>query len=123
MKKLNLILLIVIFLLTVPFAKSRAQLARNSVQASSGDGAITLSKISAGSSVAVNQKAEKNFKKDYQLASEAEWYVLSNKTLVARFFINNNLYRAFYTPHGNWMYTISSYDESKLDRGVADKIK
>jgi hypothetical protein len=33
------------------------------------------------------------------------------------------LYRAFYTPHGNWMYTISGYDGSKLDSGVADKIK
>jgi hypothetical protein len=123
MKKLNFILLMVIFLLTVPFIESHAQFVLNNAHAFTDDGAITLSKIPAGSSATVNQKAEKNFKKDYQLASGTEWSVLSNKTLMARFYIDNTLYRAFYSPNGNWMYTISGYDGKKLDSGVADKIK
>jgi len=123
MKKLNLILLTSIILLTVPFLKGHAQMAINSIPGSSDDGAVTLSEIPSSSSVAVNQKAEKNFRKDYKQATGAEWYVLSDKSLMCRFFIENILHRAFYTSHGNWQYTISGYDGSKLDNGVADKIK
>ena len=123
MKKLSLILLAVIFLLTVPFSKSHAQIAMNNAPAFSDEAAITSNDISTGSSASVNQRAEKNFKRNYQLAHGTEWSVLSNKSLMARFFINNNLYRAFYTPHGNWLYTISAYDGSLLDSSVADKIK
>jgi len=123
MKKLNLILLTSIILLTVPFLKGHAQMAKTSIPGYSENEAMILSNIPAGNSAAVNQKAEKNFRKDYKTATGAEWYVLSDKSLMCRFFIDNILHRAFYTSHGNWQFTISGYDGSKLDNDVADKIK
>jgi hypothetical protein len=71
-----------------------------------------------------NLKAETNFKKDYMLAKEAQWSVFADKSLMCRFYLNNNiLHRAFYTPHGNWTYTMSGYDGSKLNKATADRIK
>ena len=123
MKKLSLILLTVLFLLTVPFTKIHAQIAMNRLPVFSENRATIFSDMPEGNSAVVNQRAEKSLKKNYQLASGTEWSVFSNKTLMAKFFIDNNLYRAFYTPHGNWMYTISGYDGNRLNSGVADKIK
>jgi hypothetical protein len=71
----------------------------------------------------VNLKAERNFEKDYQRTREAEWSTLNDKSLMCRFFMNDILYRAFYTAHGQWMYTISGYDASKLNEAVRDRIK
>ncbi len=42
---------------------------------------------------------------------------------MCRFFMNNILYRAFYTAHGQWIYTTSGYNASKLDKGLWDRIK
>jgi hypothetical protein len=123
MKKLNLILMMTIVLLTASVFKSHAQMLMIGAPESSDDSAIKLSGISTGSSVAVNQKAVKNFLKDYQLATGAEWYVLADKSLMCRFFINNILHRAFYTSRGHWLYTISGYDGSKLDKRIADEVK
>src|SRR6267154_1128214 len=102
MKKLNLILLTTIMLSIVSFFKSHAQIAMTSVHSSSDDEAMISSKIPTDTSAAVNQKADKNFHNDYQRAIGAEWSVLADKSLMCRFFKNNILYRAFYTPHGNW---------------------
>ena len=123
MKKLHFILSTMIFLLTLPFSKSHAQVAMNNARASSEYMAMGLPEITKGETFEVNQKAQKNFQKDYQLASGAQWSVLSNKTLMCRFFIDSELYKAYYSTHGNWMYTISSYDGDKLDKSIADRIK
>jgi hypothetical protein len=123
MKKSNLILLTGIALMSFISVTSRAQVAMNSLKAISAgqDGIISNSK--SGTEGSVNLKAEKNFKKDYRQTNGAEWSILSDSSLVCRFFMNNILYRAFYTTHGRWMGSISSYDANKLDKGVYDKIK
>ena len=37
--------------------------------------------------------------------------------------MNGILHRAFYSAHGQWIATVSSYDAGKLDKGLYDKIK
>ncbi len=100
-----------------------AQVALNGQRASSTTDYGILSKSKSRTSGAVNQKAERNFKKDYSQTSKAEWSTLSDHSLMRGFFMNKIIYRAFYTAHGQWIYTASGYDASKLDKEVSDKIK
>jgi hypothetical protein len=123
MTKSNLILLAAITLLSMVGVTTHAQVAMNNRQVSSADGDRIFSKTSAAIPGAVNLKAARNFEKDYHQTSGAEWSVLSDKSIMCRFFIHSILYRAFYTPHGQWICTASSYDASKLDKVVYDKIK
>lgn len=103
--------------------ESHAQVALNGSQTASANKIGTFSKTRIGTAVAVNLKTERDFKKNYPRTSEAEWSVLSDKSLMCRFFMNNILYRAYYTAHGRWLYTFFSYDASKLKKEVYDKIK
>ncbi len=123
MKKSNLILLVAIIFMSMTSVTTHAQIAMNDSRGSSTneDGIVVAPR--SGTVATVNKKAESSFKKVYQLASAAEWSILNNKSLVCRFYLNNILYRAFYTPQGNWTYTISGYDGRMLDKGVADRIK
>ncbi len=123
MKKSNLILFSGITLMSMAFVTSHAQVALNGQRASSTADYGILSKSKSRTSGSVNLKAEKNFKKDYQQANEAEWSTLSDHSLMCRFFMNDILYRAFYTAHGQWMYTASGYDANKLDKAVSNKIR
>jgi hypothetical protein len=123
MKKSNLILLAATILMSMTFTMSLAQIAMNSPRGSSTHEDDIITNSAGRTLVTVNQKAENSFKKVYQLASKADWSVFNNKSLVCRFYLNNILYRAFYTSQGNWTYTISGYDGSMLDKGVADRIK
>jgi hypothetical protein len=123
MKKSNLILLASTFLVSMTLVTSQAQIAMNSPRGSSTNENGIVAKPKTGTLVSVNKKAESSFKKAYQLASGTDWFVLDNKSLVCRFYMNDILYRAFYTPRGNWTYTISGYDGSRLDKTVADRIK
>ncbi len=123
MKKLNLILLAAITLMSMTLVTSHAQVAMNNAQGSSSDEYSIFPNSKNGTSGAVNLKAERNFKKDYHQTSEASWTTLSDNSLMCRFFMKNTLYRAFYTAHGQWIYAVSGYDASKLDKGVYDKIK
>lgn len=42
---------------------------------------------------------------------------------MCRFYIDNISHRAFYSGKGKWLGTVSSYDGSKLDKNVSDRIK
>jgi hypothetical protein len=123
MKKSNLILVAASILMSMVSVASRAQTAMNGSKASFAYEAGLFSKPKTATSAAVNLKAERNFKKDYQQASGAEWSILGDHSLMCRFSMSNNRYRAFYTAHGQWISTVSSYDASKLNKGVYDKIK
>jgi|SRR5450631_187001 len=123
MKKSNLIRSVMIILLSVIFFKSHAQFAMNYPGNTNGH-EIVLSAVSDRlPTMSVNGKAEKNFNKAYQQVSDVEWSTLSDKTLMCRFYMNNILHRAFYTTHGQWKSTVFSYDGSRLDKGVSDRIK
>jgi len=71
----------------------------------------------------VNPKVEKNFLQAYTGASEMKWFNLRDKTVMCRFIQDGILHRAFYTTHGHWIGTVSSYDGEKLDRTVRDRVK
>jgi hypothetical protein len=123
MKKSNLVLFVAMAFMSLTFVTSHAQVAMNSPRTFLGSEEGLFLKSKTGTSGTVNLKAEKNFQKDYHRTSGAEWSTLSDNTLVCRFFMNNILYRAFYAAQGQWKYTISGYDASKLDKNVYDKIK
>jgi hypothetical protein len=123
MKKSNLILLVAIIFMSMTSAASRAQIAMNNSRGSSINDDGTSARSGTATVVSVNRKAENSFKKVYQSASGPEWSMPDNKSLVCRFHLNNIIYRAFYTPQGNWTYTISGYDGSRLNKTVAERIK
>jgi hypothetical protein len=123
MKKSIQILLAAIALASVTWGTSYAQSATNSLQAGSTNEDGIVIKSNNGVSGVVNEKAERNFKKDYYKASGVEWSTLQDNSLMCRFSINNIPYRAFYTPQGQWKYTVSSYDAGKLDKRIYDNIK
>ena len=123
MKKSFQILLAAIALTSVTWGTSYAQAKLNIPQTGSTNEDGIFLKSGNGISGVVNQKAERNFKKDYYKASGAEWSTLQDNSLMCRFTMNNIPYRAFYTSHGQWKYTVSSYDASKLNKEVYDNIK
>jgi hypothetical protein len=122
MKKSISTLLAACIFMSLACIAAHAQTAMKSTQLSSvdEDGIATSKNLG---SVAVNGKAEKNFKKDYHQTSAAEWSVLGDNSLMCRFVMNEILYRAFYTSHGQWIYTTAGYGAARLDRAVYDKIK
>jgi hypothetical protein len=122
MKNLKFILPATLIMISLTATKSQAQVAMSDRVAAQGEssGFVSSESISATSA---NLKAVTNFNKDYNLAKEVQWFVLSNKSLMCRFYLNNILHRAFYTSHGNWIYTTSGYDGSKLDKAVVKRIK
>lgn len=102
MKRSNIFALVAAVLLSIGFLQSHAN---------------------EGTMKATNHKALNNFNRDYPAAVGAEWSTLGDKSLVCRFYLNDILYRAFYTPHGQWAGSVSGYDAGKLDKGVYEKVK
>src|SRR5664279_313410 len=123
MKKSNLILLTAITLMSLTFVTGHAQVAMNSSRAAFTDEDGIYANPTSVTTSTVNGKAKKNFKKDYRQAVESEWSALNDHSLMCRFSMNNIPYRAFYTAHGEWLSTTSSYDASRLDKTVYDKVK
>jgi hypothetical protein len=123
MKKSIQILIVAVALTSVTWVTSHAQAAMNNPQAGSTNEDGIVLKSANGISGVVNGKAERNFKKDYYKASGAEWSTLQDNSLMCRFTMNDIHYRAFYTSHGQWRYTVSGYDAGKLDKRIYDNIK
>jgi hypothetical protein len=123
MKKSTCLLLTAICFLSVLFIHCEAQ----TDMSSSGDLTVnklaTLSASSGRTGENVNSKAEKNFSKSYQQATAVEWSALQDKSWVCRFNMNNIFYKAYYNGKGQWLGTVSSYDGSKLNKGIRDQIK
>jgi hypothetical protein len=119
MKKTNIILIATAILFSMIGVNSYAQVAMNNVSLpSAGD----FGKHHSSNSSSTNAKAEKNFTKNYKTASNADWSTLSDKSLLCRFYMNDILYKAFYTAQGEWRYSLSSYGGKKLDKELADRI-
>jgi hypothetical protein len=108
-------------ILTLSSLHSHAQMVRSDLPISASD-----ENAGSGSSVSglvASAKAVNHFNKDYSLARDAQWSIFADKSMMCKFYLNNVLHRAFYTPHGNWIYTTSGYDGSKLNKAVARRIK
>jgi hypothetical protein len=71
---------------------------------------------------ALNDKAERNFKKTFKTAYNPSW-VEKEDGFRAKFFDNDIKYMVDYDKKGNWVSTILNYDEPRLDSHVADAVK
>jgi hypothetical protein len=122
MKKLTF-LLITISLFSVTSFKSQAQVAMNGQNESLAFENAVLAEPAGSITEARNLKAETNFMKVYRHATQIEWSTLKDKSWMCRFYIDNIFHRAFYSHKGQWLGTVSSYEGSKLDKNISDKIK
>ena len=123
MKKSIKILFAAIALASFTGISVYAQIVKTNTQAGSTNEDGLFLKTTHGISGVVNKKAERNFKKDYRNADAVEWFTLKDNSLMSRFMVNGILHRAFYSSHGQWIATVSSYEANKLDKGLYDKIK
>jgi hypothetical protein len=123
MKNLKFILPVAIIFISLAASNVRAQVATSDSRLSALGESPVFSIPESVSSTVANQKAVTHFSKDYSLAKDAQWSVFADNSMMCRFYLNNILHRAFYTPRGNWIYTASGYDGSKLNKSVAERIK
>lgn len=123
MKNSKFILPLTVILFSLTSLRGDAQFVARDFAIPTENETPVFSGSESGTTTSANLKAETNFKKDYALARESQWSVFADKSLMCRFYLNNILHRAFYTPHGNWTYTMSGYDGSKLNKATADRIK
>jgi hypothetical protein len=123
MKKSNLLPLVATILFSLFFVSSFAQISPKDSRMSAEDGAFLFSGPKSQPLKTVNAKAEKNFQTSYRHTSAAEWASLNDKSLMCRFYRDNILHRAFYTPSGNWKYTVSGYEGGRLNKEVSSEIK
>jgi hypothetical protein len=70
----------------------------------------------------VTPKAVKSFAKNFKNASDEKWYETSN-SFVAKFTSDEIAYRIDYDKKGHWLYTIRTYDETKLPQDVRNMVK
>ena len=123
MKKLNIAAIATIIMISLFSLNSQAQVAFNFSEIASADNLASASAHHSTTTSSTNAKAEKNFTTNYQSASGTDWTTLADQSLVCRFVMNDIKYRAFYTPHGQWKYTISDYSGNSLDKNISDQIK
>ncbi len=123
MKKLNITAIATIILISIFSFNSHAQVAFNYSEIASADILANASAHHSSTTKSTNAKAEKKFIATYQSASGTDWTTLADQSLVCRFYMNDIKYRAFYTPYGQWKYTISDYSGSSLEKNLSDQIK
>jgi membrane-associated HD superfamily phosphohydrolase len=123
MEKLNITAIATIILISLFSLNSHAQVAFNFSEIASADNLASASAHHSATTSSTNAKAEKNFTTNYQSASGTDWTTLADKSLFCRFYMNEIKYRAFYTPHGQWKYTISDYSGNSLDKNLSNQIK
>jgi hypothetical protein len=123
MKKSTSLLLTATALLLITFSEGRAQTAKKTeIKTFESEALMTTEPINAVGLSALG-KAEKSFYKAYPEATKVEWSTLGDKTSMCRFYVHNNLHRAFYTQNGQWVSTVSSYTGNKLDKRISDNVK
>jgi hypothetical protein len=123
MKKSILLLISAMGLFSMTSIKSHAQVAMSSQTESLAFENAVLAEPSGIVTDARNLKAETNFLKVYRHATGIEWSTLKDNSWMCRFYIDNISHRAFYSGKGKWLGTVSSYDGSKLDKNVSDRVK
>lgn len=71
---------------------------------------------------ALNDKAERNFKKTFKTAYNPTW-IEKEDGVRAKFIDNEIKYMVDYDKRGNWVSTILNYDEAQLDSRIGDAVK
>lgn len=70
----------------------------------------------------INVKALKDFKSRFANSGEATWFIAKNG-IVSYFTQDGHINRVYYNKKGDWVYSLLTYGESKLDRGVRKAVK
>jgi len=70
----------------------------------------------------VAPKALKSLSKNFKNVTEERWFETAN-SFVAKFKINDVDYRADYDKKGHWLFTIRTYDETRLPENLRDMVK
>jgi hypothetical protein len=70
----------------------------------------------------INVKALKDFKTRFTSSAEATWFT-ANYGIVSYFTQDGYTNRIYYDKKGNWVYSLLTYGENKLDRNVRKAVK
>jgi hypothetical protein len=71
---------------------------------------------------AVNDKAERNFRKEFKGVYQPKW-IEKEDGYRAKFVENDISYMVDYNKKGDWVSTILNYNEEQLDTHIADAVK
>jgi len=71
---------------------------------------------------AINSRAKRDFRRSYPDVDDAQWYAFKDG-FAAKFNDNGSEHMVTYNRIGDWQYTISNYDEKKLDENVRALVK
>ena len=70
----------------------------------------------------INVRALKDFKTRFANSGEATWFT-AKYGIVSYFTQDGHTNRIYYDKKGNWVYSLLTYEEAKLDRGVRKAVK
>jgi hypothetical protein len=70
----------------------------------------------------LNDRAERNFRREFRKAYNPKW-IEKEDGFRAKFVENDISYMVDYDKKGNWVNTISNYNESHLDSHIANAVK
>jgi len=71
---------------------------------------------------AINSRAKRDFRRSYPDVDDAQWYAFKDG-FAAKFNDDGYEHMVTYNRVGDWQYTISNYDEKKLDENVRALVK
>ena len=71
---------------------------------------------------AINSRAKRDFRRSYPDVDDAQWYAFKDG-FAAKFNDDGSEHMVTYNRIGDWQYTISNYDEKKLDENVRALVK
>jgi len=71
---------------------------------------------------AINSRAKRDFRRSYPDVDDAQWYAFKD-VFAAKFNDDGYEHMVTYNRVGDWQYTISNYDEKKLDENVRALVK
>lgn len=83
---------------------------------------INVNPINAKPAAALNNKAERSFRKEFKHAYNTKW-IEKEDGFRAKFVDNDISYMVDYNKKGNWVSTISNYTEDHLDSHIANAVK
>ena len=128
MKKILLAFTATSALLLSVFTNANAQVASTNTDKKSNDAftAQNSSSITTSASAKSNKmaaRAFKDFSKNFKNVDAAEWGVTAEGGFVATFDDNSIKNRAYYDNKGHWLFSMKTYDESKMPASVRHTVK
>jgi hypothetical protein len=83
---------------------------------------INVNDVNVKRAAALNEKAERNFRREFKEAYDAKW-IEKEDGYRAKFVENQVKYMVDYNKKGDWVSTIANYNEDQLDTHIAGAVK